>query len=679
MRYKTIVCISLFFVLISLKITAQQKDFGDVSSTELEMEIYVKDSTANAIVLFDVAEASIDEDLEVRMKRHVRIKVLTDEGVEEGDISLRFVNKDKRQGIRKIKASSYNINESGKIEKANLGRRDKFENEVSENISEIKFTIPQIKKGSVIEYEYEWNSESIYDLPDWYFQRSIPVVWSDYRIKVPDWFTFMIAKRSYHKFHVEEQSVYNDRATIRYALRTGPEVGLSNDNSLHTGSTKKYRTETFDYSGTEYYWAMKDLPAIKREPYMKALDDYYAQVRFQLSRIQFPNSLAENVLNTWPMLVEILEEHEDFGKRIDENKFLKNKSAEISAGEGSELDKMIKIYDHIRERISWNNKYRLLADDKLEDVYKAGKGSGVEINMILTQMLKGAGLNSSPVILSTRSHGELIDLYPIASQFNHAIVYAEADGKPYLLDATDKDRPYTMLQPAVFNEKGLQIDGENSRWLPLVNSTSNKSVQIMNVELEDSGNLKGEIQASLTGQLSYLFAKDLESEISDQSEFITENNEAILVDSLNIDELKSDNEVRFKAYFRIPDYKDLSSDVAYLNPLVIDEEFRNPFTLKERQYPVDYEFPFSRSYIANIALPENWIIEEEPQSILYRLKDNKGEFKRLVQNKVNSVTIVYTLTILKNRFMPEEYEDLKSMYELMEKSLKENFVLKKTS
>lgn len=666
----------LLILGVSNNIIAQQQDFGDVSKEMLEMEVYEKDSTANAVVLFDVAEATIDENLEVIMKRHVRLKILTDDGLSYGDISLRFLPNDGRQEINDIKAQTYNLSESGKIEKEKLGRRDKFENEISETVSEIKFVAPKLKKGSIFEYEYEWKSSTVYDLPDRYFQRSIPVVWNDYRVKVPEWFTYVIVKRSYYDFHVDEQTIYEDRATVRYKVYTGRPL----DNNLASRSERQeFRTERFNYSGTEYYWAMKDLPAIKKEPFMKTEDDYYAQVRFQLSRVELPNSKPENVLNTWPRLVSALEDNGDFGKRIDGNKFLKGTISPLTKGKSTELEKMTTIYDHLKKKVSWDGSYRLLADEKFEDVYESGTGSSAEINLSLVQMLREAGLNSSPVILSTRNNGEIIDLYPITTQFNHVITYAEADGNAYLLDATDKDRPFTLLPPNVMNGKGLQVDGDKSRWITLASSTLNRSKQMMNIVLDESGNMEGTLEAVKEGQLSVEPVKAMKKGGEERKKYILSNYKGLNIDSVSVRETDTPEKISYKAYLDLPNYLNLNSDVAYLKPLVFDSEFRQAFSLKDRKYPVDYEYPFSRSYITNITIPENWTLEESPKSVLHVLKKRNGEFKRLVQVNGNIITILYSLTIVDSRFMPEDYADLKAMYDLMNKSMNERFVLKKVS
>ena len=111
----------------------------------------------------------------------------------------------------------------------------------------------------------------------------------------------------------------------------------------------------------------------------------------------------------------------------------------------------------------------------------------------------------------------------------------------------------------------------------------------------------------------------------------------------------------------------------------VSQEIFESFKLQERKYPIDYEFEFSNDLTMTVILPNGWIVEEGPKSMLHRLKDGKGEFKRLVQVNGNIITMLYSMKINRKRFMPDEYIDLKTMYELMESSFEENFVLKKRS
>ncbi|MEP5944765.1 MAG: hypothetical protein ABJ356_09410, partial [Balneola sp.] len=104
----------VLFMFIPHLTEAQKRDFGDISKQMIEMDVYEKDSTASAVVIFDVGDAELDNRLEVQFRRHIRIKILTDEGFTYGDFSKRYIEKKPEQDISKIKAATYNL-ENGEI------------------------------------------------------------------------------------------------------------------------------------------------------------------------------------------------------------------------------------------------------------------------------------------------------------------------------------------------------------------------------------------------------------------------------------------------------------------------------------------------------------------------------------------------------------------------------------
>ena len=61
------------------------------------------------------------------------------------------------------------------------------------------------------------------------------------------------------------------------------------------------------------------------------------------------------------------------------------------------------------------------ASNSLRNVMNKEKGSSAEINMILIAMLRSAGLNADPVILSTRSNGSLNQNSAMMQQFNYLV------------------------------------------------------------------------------------------------------------------------------------------------------------------------------------------------------------------------------------------------------------------
>lgn len=648
-------------LLFTTALQAQTYKFGEIPKEQLEMTVYEKDSTASSVVLFSTGESILsysNGQFVLTVSRHIRIKILTDEGLDEGDIEIRFRNKksDSPQKVSSIKAQSYTLNENGDVTKESVGRRDRFEEKISDTRSEIKFTIPGLKRGSVFEYSYELKSNNPLDFPDWAFQANTPVVFSEYKAKIPEWFNFLTVSKGFHGFSVNSQKRYNDK--IRFSDRNG--------------------VSYLDFSGTEYHYAMEDIPAIGNEPYMKASIDYLSHIRFQLSSIQMPQSLRTSYLDTWAELVNKLIGDSDYGKRLRGSSELEQGLSEAIKEADTDLDKMVGIYNHVSDIMEWDETYGLYVFDNLKDIYKEGTGNGSSINMILIQMLREAGLEAHPVAVSTRFNGEIIDLFPLAGQFNHTIAYVEIGEEYYLLDAKSDFRPYNLLPSQVLNDQGLLILKNEVFWIPLENKAKNTLVHMIDINITEDG-FSGTLNSNSKGYyaLNNRVSFDLDDLNGSIQEEIFEEMEGFSVDSTIINKDKLDESFDYTVHFSYKD--DSQSNIRYLNPMIVHADKENPFTLKERTFPVDYNYTFSENMIINITIPEGWVFDEAPKSVLHRLPERAGDFRRVAQVDGNKVSINYRFRINKNRFMPTEYGIIQELYEVLAASLKENIVLKKES
>ncbi len=652
--------LTTLLLLLSTGIKSQTFKFGDIPREHLEMEVYDKDSTASAVVIFSKGETDLNyrnQEFMLTIKRHVRIKILTDEGLDEGDITIRFRNKNSNspEEINNIKAESYTLDENGKVIKESVGRRDRFTEELSEYTSAVKFTIPGLRKGSVFEYSYELVSNNPLNFPDWLFQDDIPSMWSEYTAKIPEWFSFLTVSRGFHPYAVNEQSTYNDYFSLR---------------SVYMGDT----SERVEFKGTEYKYAMKDLPGIDDEPYMKTSLDYLSHIRYKLASIQMPNSLVDNYMTSWRGMVNGMLEDGDFGGRLN-GRWVGREVAGLVEDSDSDLDKLIKVYNHVTDVMTWDESYGIWSFDKPEDIYEEGTGNGTSINLILVDFLRSVGIEAHPVLVSTRTHGEIIRSFPGTVQFNHTIVYAEVDGAYHLLDAKNDYLPYNLLPPEVLNGEGLLVYPNEELWVPVDNRVNSSEVCRVNVQVTENG-IAGSMKLTNKGYFAYNRRQQVDySELTKSvKEEILKTPESYMIDSVRIVKDVLDESFDIEVDFRID--KDMDTEVLYLNPMVIGGR-ENPFKNDNRSFPVDYNFPFSENLVYSMTIPEGWVVDELPQSVVHRLPDNTGEFRRLIQADGNTIMMNYIFRIKKYRFMPGEYGELKKMYDQMAAMLDANIVLKK--
>ena len=173
--------ILLLLLLLSISLFSQKiksSKMGQTTFDELKMTVYDKDSAATAVVLYEHANRYPDRDNDEipRIDYYYRIKILDKSSFDLANITINLY---KKQEVKDIKAITYNLNENGTMNRTYLLKEDIFTSKEDENWVAKKFTLPNIKEGTVIEYTYSVLSPYL-SINDWYFQSEIPKIQSDF-------------------------------------------------------------------------------------------------------------------------------------------------------------------------------------------------------------------------------------------------------------------------------------------------------------------------------------------------------------------------------------------------------------------------------------------------------------------------------------------------------------------
>jgi len=177
------------FLLLTIPILSngQAFDFGKITIDELKMKKCSFDTSASALILFDKGVCDLNEQLQVIYKRHVRVKFFTKSSIDEWASRTIYLTRNE-DAISKLKASSYNL-EDGQIIESKMDEGSVFKTRYDRYTDELKFTIPNTKEGSVIEFSYVFRTSASL-LPGWQFQYEIPSAYSEYQTSFPSIFTF---------------------------------------------------------------------------------------------------------------------------------------------------------------------------------------------------------------------------------------------------------------------------------------------------------------------------------------------------------------------------------------------------------------------------------------------------------------------------------------------------------
>ncbi|MBK7636850.1 MAG: hypothetical protein IPJ13_23200 [Saprospiraceae bacterium] len=67
-----------------------------------------------------------------------------------------------------------------------------FETQLNNYFKKITFTMPEIQHNSVLEYEYELESEYYTNINDWILQSEYPVVYNEFYTSMPQYYNYQI-------------------------------------------------------------------------------------------------------------------------------------------------------------------------------------------------------------------------------------------------------------------------------------------------------------------------------------------------------------------------------------------------------------------------------------------------------------------------------------------------------
>ena len=206
---------------------------------------------------------------------------------------------------------------------------------------------------------------------------------------------------------------------------------------------------------SQYRFAMDNIPAFIEEDYMTASSNFIAAINFELMQIRRFDGRTDRISKEWKDVDEELRESSRFGTQIKRGKdILDSQIEQMLVGEVDPLAKAQKIYDFIQSWYTWNEVYGIFSELGIKKAFDAKTGNVSDINLSLIAALKYAGLNVEPLILSTRSHGLVTELFPVLSDFNYVVAKLIINEKIWFLDATDKHYPFGLLPERCLNGKG---------------------------------------------------------------------------------------------------------------------------------------------------------------------------------------------------------------------------------
>lgn len=657
-------------LLLPTLLFSQKRELGEVTVKELEEKKHPVDTSAVAAILFEKGKTTFSynstDGFTLDTEVDIKIKIYKKEGYDWAtkEISYQIGANSNREVVNFSKAITYNL-VNGKVVKTKLNNDGEFDEKNNEFWATKKITMPNVKEGSIIEYKYIRKTPFISKLSNWKFQNTIPVNYSEYTTNIPEYFKYNVYTRGSLKILTEtdvtQKSLSYTSGTGQYSMTKGGQI----------------ETFTFDETKTKYY--LENIPAFKREAYSPIKENYLTGIEFELASTRYPNSTPEQFSQTWDEVVKTIYNNDFFGKELDKNNYYEEDLKVLLNGKfDSDNAKINKIYEFVKNRIKWNDFVGIYADKGVRRAYIDKIGNSAEINFVLISMLRNAGFQASPVLISTRN--KPINLFPSRTAYNYVICAVEVNGEVILLDATDKYATLNVLPIHDLNYMGKLIRKNGSSADINLNpkKVSKKSVSGFS-NITSDGKIQGNLKEQVTDTRAYEF-RDENNKLSQDS--YLENVEKS-VKGLEIKEYKITNKdslllpIKEDYNFELTDDVEVINGKFYFKPLLFFALDSNPFKSETREYPIDFVYPTSNSYTFTYSIPDGYVVESLPESVNLAMADNVITFKYVAGDTGNGVQVICNYQINNTFLTPEYYTDLKDFFNRMYLKMNEKIVLKK--
>jgi len=638
--------------------SAQNFNFGAITLEDVEYDRNKIDSNANAVVLKEFGTASVQisdrtNGTELVFEYHVKIKIFNKEGFNHANIVIpTYKDGTREELISAVRASTFNY-ENGNFVESIMDKKSIFTENKSKYTVLTKFTLPNIKNGSVIEYSYRLESPNLFNFKTWEFQSDIPKVYSEYLVYIPAIYNYNVSLRGFNK--------------------------LSDTKSELAKECMRINGTPIDCS--KIWYIMKNVPAFIEEDYMTAASNFKSAIYFELSDQQLLNGGNQKYTKTWRDIDYELTGEKSLGAQMKRKDLFKDVMPAILKNSTDDLSKAKAIFEHIKKQIKWNNYYGKYSEDNIKKALDMHSGNVADINLSLISALSAASLDAEAVILSTRDNGVVNKLFPVMSNFNYLIAKVNIDGKSYLLDASEPLAPFGLLPLRCVNDQGRVINLKKpSYWIDLVAGQKTSTSYIMEGKLEADGKIKGKITTHSTGYAALNKRREIKK-YNSPDEYVEKLDERLPKIQILKQEIKNidsvENTLTEVYEVEFSPIANASKDDLFFSPFFINPVSKNPFNLSSRTYPVDLAAASDERVIINIALPGKYEMTEQPKDLALGLPNNGGRYllKTLVED--NTLSFSQVLQFNKAIYEPEEYPYLKEFYSKIIQNQKADVLLKK--
>lgn len=611
-------------------IEAQKHEFLNppkFNDADLSKQKSALDENASAEILYKSVHFSIDNNSGNLIKRtFYRIKIYDKDKAEDWlnlEIPL-YQSGSSQETLSKMKAFTYNL-ENGTSVATKVDKSSKYKSKESKYVSITKFAFPNVKNGSVVEYQYEVTSPFLFKIPEIMIETDTPSLYTEYVLDSPS------------------NIAYN----VNYTGFLSPKYREVEERTMYG---MDYRTYRFGY---------ENIKGFKTEKFVTNDRNYRTKVSAELHSTNFRE--LKLFSSSWEQVKQRLYENEDFGGELKKTKLAKENMPSNIAGISDEVERANAVFNYVKNTFTWNQDRGIYVEDGIKKMLETKTGNAAEINLFLVMMLREAGIKADPLTISTINNGIINIASPNVSNMNFVIAAIQTKSGFHLYDATSKQASIDQLPPRDWNQFGILIAKEKVEQLTMVNTKPSYTYLTVDAKINDDGNVSGSYSDKDTGTYA-MFAKESYDDNADK--YKKQYKENFSVDFTGIDSKVLENgDFESTMKFSSENMIDKIGKKIIINPMLFLNKTSNEFDqTEERKYPIDFISPYTRVKKVVLEIPEGYVIEEMPKSKKIVTEDKEIEYNYIIEQKGNKLEIVSTTKVASADYPKEYYPAFKQIW-----------------
>ena len=407
-------------------------------------------------------------------RTYARIKILTEKGKEDySDVEVDYEKGESGLSVSDVQARTIEpdgtiVPFTGKPYSKELLKSG------NEKVMATVFTMPDVRIGSILEYQYTIDYEGNYFMPPrWYIQQLLYVHHAHYHFRPEEGAMSIVATDAQGHENTVNQLLYF------------PE--------LPPGDKVRQGLDGYDL-------VVNNIPALPDEQFMPPLSSFSYRLFFYYSPYNNSQDFWKAEGKYWSKDVD----------RFANPDRLRDVVSQIVAPGNSDVQKLQKIYaavmtiqntDFTRQRSAQEARAEGLKTKTAADIWAAKMGTSNEIARLFIGMARAAGLKAYAMITTERNESILNTGYLYWGQLSDEIAIVNVGGKEQFFDPGERYCEYGKLDWIHSQMLGIRQtdDGIGMAEAPAAGYIDNGTLRAADLTLGPDGKIQGQIRVSMNG------------------------------------------------------------------------------------------------------------------------------------------------------------------------------------